>query len=248
MSNFEKVINHYRKQSFSEADKGNRFERLMQAMLNTLPPYCNELKQVWLWNEFPYRLSISAHDSGIDLVAQTNDGNYWAIQCKCYRADAKIDKGDVDTFLTTSSRAFKDEEGKQHFFSFRLWIDTTDGGFTSHAAESFIGQAIPASVLHLAELAEMPVDWEELDKGLSGTKAITEHKEVRQHQQDALDEAMKYYKEHDRGKLIMACGTGKTFTALRIAEQMTDCRGKVLFLVPSIALLGQTRVSALTAR
>lgn len=240
MSNFENVINRYRKQSFSEADKGNRFERLMQAMLRTIPPYCNELQKVWLWNEFPYRQSISFHDSGIDLVAQTNDGNYWAIQCKCYRANAKIDKGDVDTFLTTSSRAFKDEEGKQHFFSFRLWIDTTDGGFTSHAAESFIGQAIPASVLHLAELAEMPVDWEELDKGISGTKAITEHKEVRQHQQDALDEAMKYYKEHDRGKLIMACGTGKTFTALRIAEQMTDCRGKVLFLVPSIALLGQT--------
>ncbi len=240
MSNFEKVINHYRKQSFSEADKGNRFERLMQAMLRTIPPYCNELQQVWLWSEFPYRLSISAHDSGIDIVAQTNDGNYWAIQCKCYLADAKIDKGDVDTFLTTSSRSFKDDEGKQHFFSFRLWIDTTDGGFTSHAAESFIGQAIPASVLHLAELAEMPVDWEELDNGISGTKAITEHKEVRQHQQDALDEAMKYYKEHDRGKLIMACGTGKTFTALRIAEQMTDCRGKVLFLVPSIALLGQT--------
>lgn len=240
MSNFEKVINHYRKQSFSEADKGNRFERLMQAMLRTIPPYCNELQQVWLWSDFPYRLSISAHDSGIDLVAQTNDGNYWAIQCKCYLADAKIDKGDVDTFLTTSSRSFTDDEGKQHFFSFRLWIDTTDGGFTSHAAESFIGQAIPASVLHLAELAEMPVDWEELDKGISGTKAITEHKEVRQHQQDALNEAMKYYKEHDRGKLIMACGTGKTFTALRIAEQMTDCRGKVLFLVPSIALLGQT--------
>ena len=240
MSNFEKVINHYRKQSFSEADKGNRFERLMQAMLRTIPPYCNELQQVWPWSEFPYRQSISLHDSGIDLVAQTNDGNYWAIQCKCYRADAKIDKGDVDTFLTTSSRSFKDDEGKQHFFSFRLWIDTTDGGFTSHAAESFIGQAIPASVLHLAELAEMPVDWEELDKGISGTKAITEHKEVRQHQQDALNEAMKYYKEHDRGKLIMACGTGKTFTALRIAEQMTDCRGKILFLVPSIALLGQT--------
>ena len=240
MSNFEIVINRYRKQSFSEADKGNRFERLMQAMLRTIPPYCNELQQVWLWSEFPYRQSISLHDSGIDLVAQTNDGNYWAIQCKCYRADAKIDKGDVDTFLTTSSRSFKDNEGKQHFFSFRLWIDTTDGGFTSHAAESFIGQAIPASVLHLAELAEMPVDWEELDNGISGTKAITEHKKVRPHQQDALDEAMKYYKEHDRGKLIMACGTGKTFTALCIAEQLTDCRGKVLFLVPSIALLGQT--------
>ncbi len=240
MSYFEKVINRYRNQSYSEADKGNRFERLMQAMLLTIPPYCDEFQQVWLWSEFPFRQSISLHDSGIDLVAQTNEGNYWAIQCKCYRANAKIDKGDVDTFLTTSSRSFKDSEGNQHFFNFRLWIDTTDGGFTSHAAESFIGQAIPASVLHLSELAEMPVDWDELDKGISGTKAIIEHKQVLLHQQNALDEAMKYFKEHDRGKLIMACGTGKTFTSLRIAEQMTNCHGKILFLVPSIALLGQT--------
>ena len=239
MSHFENVINRYRNQSHSEADKGKRFERLMQAMLRTIPPYCNELQQVWLWSEFPFRQSISLHDTGIDLVAQTNDNHYWAIQCKCYRAHAKIDKEAVDTFLATSSRSFKDDEGNLHYFSFRLWIDTTDGGFTSHAAESFSGQAIPASVLHLAELAEMPVDWEELDKGISGKKAITKHKHLLEHQKDALDEALKYYQEHDRGKLIMACGTGKTFTSLRIAETLTN-HGKVLFLVPSIALLGQT--------
>lgn len=239
MSHFENVINRYRNQSHSEADKGKRFERLMQAMLRTIPPYCNELQQVWLWNEFPFRQSISLHDTGIDLVALTNDNQYWAIQCKCYRAHAKIDKEAVDTFLATSSRSFKDDEGNLHYFSFRLWIDTTDGGFTSHAAESFSGQAIPASVLHLAELAEMPVDWEELDKGISGTKAITEHKHLLDHQKDALEAAVNYYKGHDRGKLIMACGTGKTFTSLRIAETLTN-HGKLLFLVPSIALLGQT--------
>lgn len=245
MSNFQQVINRYREQSHSEADKGKRFERLMQAMLRTLPPYCNELQQVWLWNEFPFRQSISLHDTGIDLVAQTNEGSYWAIQCKCYRADTKIDKGDTDTFLTSSARAFTDGDGKKHYFSFRLWIDTTEGGFTSTAAESFKGQMIPASVLHLNELAEMPIDWEELDRGISGTKAITQHKKVLPHQQEAIDNALSYFSDHDRGKLIMACGTGKTFTSLRIAEalgtQAASLREtKVLFLVPSIALLGQT--------
>lgn len=254
MSNFQQVINRYREQSHSEADKGNRFERLMQAMLRTLPPYCNELQQVWLWNEFPFRQSISLHDTGIDLVAQTNEGSYWAIQCKCYRADTKIDKGDTDTFLTSSARAFTDGNGKKHYFSFRLWVDTTEGGFTSTAAESFKGQMIPASVLHLNELAEMPIDWEELDRGISGTKAITQHKKVLPHQQEAIDNALSYFSDHDRGKLIMACGTGKTFTSLRIAEALagtginpsndntiTHLRNqKVLFLVPSIALLGQT--------
>ncbi len=247
MSNFEKVINRYRNQSYSEADKGNRFERLIQAMLNTIPPYCDELQQVWLWNEFPYRQNISLHDTGIDIVAKNIHGDFWAIQCKCYRSNAKIDKEAVNTFLATSSRSFKDEQGNQHFFSFRLWIDTTEGGFTNHAAQSFCGQAIPATVLHLNELAEMPVNWEELDKGISGTNAITEHKKVRTHQQDAIDAALKYFDDHDRGKLIMACGTGKTFTALRIAETLgvrtsssENKRPQILFLVPSIALLGQT--------
>jgi len=240
MSHFQQVIDRYRTQSFSEADKGRRFERLMIAMLQTLPPYSDELCQVWQWAEFPYRQSISKHDSGIDLVAMTTQGNYWAIQCKCYLADAKIDKPDVDTFLTTSSRAFSDSEGNKHFFAQRLWIDTTDGGFTSTAADSFKNQIIPAAILHLQELAEMPIDWEELDHGISGAKAITERKELKPHQEEALAEAVKHYKDHDRGKLIMACGTGKTFTSLRIAEQLVGTKGKVLFLVPSIALMGQT--------
>ncbi len=240
MSHFQQVIDRYRTHSFSEADKGSRFERLMIAMLQTLPPYCDELCQVWPWREFPFRQSISKHDSGIDLVAMTTQGDYWAIQCKCYLADARIDKPDVDTFLTTSSRAFSDGEGNKHFFAQRLWIDTTDGGFTSTAADSFKNQIIPAAILHLQELAEMPLDWEELDRGISGAKAITERKELKPHQEEALAEAVKHYKDHDRGKLIMACGTGKTFTSLRIAEQLAGAKGKVLFLVPSIALMGQT--------
>ena len=41
----------------------------------------------------------------------------------------------------------------------------------------------------------------------------------------------------------MACGTGKTFTSLRLIEQETGGKGLVLFLVPSIALLNQTLVA-----
>ena len=38
----------------------------------------------------------------------------------------------------------------------------------------------------------------------------------------------------------MACGTGKTFTALRIAEEIAGLGGRVLYLVPSIGLFSQT--------
>ena len=45
--------------------------------------------------------------------------------------------------------------------------------------------------------------------------------------------------QSDRGKLIMACGTGKTFAALRIAEEIAGVGGRVLYLVPSIGLFAQ---------
>lgn len=239
MNNFKKVINKYRTESYSEADKGNKFERLMQAMLCTVPPYSDDFKEVWLWNEFPFRESISLHDTGIDIICKTYAGDYWAVQCKCYQTKGKISKESVNTFLATSARSFFDNDGEEHNFSFRLWIDTTEDGFTSNASETFTNQQIPASILHLSDLSNMPVDWEKLDNGITGKKAITELKQLRPHQQEALNAAINHYNSSDRGKLIMACGTGKTFTSLRIAETMTN-GGKVLFLVPSIALLGQT--------
>ncbi|MDR1021225.1 MAG: DEAD/DEAH box helicase family protein, partial [Synergistaceae bacterium] len=61
-----------------------------------------------------------------------------------------------------------------------------------------------------------------------------------EHQITAVEHTHRGFEATDRGKLIMACGTGKTFTSLKIAERETDGHGLVLFLVPSIALLGQT--------
>jgi predicted helicase len=71
---FNKIIEKYRKLSFSEHDKGTRFERLMQAYLQTDPKYAFRFKKVWLWNEFPGKLDLGGGDTGIDLVALTNEG------------------------------------------------------------------------------------------------------------------------------------------------------------------------------
>lgn len=101
---FNKILVKYRSISFSERDKGNRFERLMQAYLKTDPRYAYKLKKVWLWHDFPYRKDFGGGDSGIDLVAMTNDGDYWAIQCKCFLEEVGIDKPAVDSFLATSGR------------------------------------------------------------------------------------------------------------------------------------------------
>ncbi|MDQ1300541.1 MAG: Helicase, partial [Chloroflexota bacterium] len=236
---FQTILDKYRTLSLSERDKGDRFERLMRAYLQTDPMYAHEFKRVWLWNEFFARADLGGHDTGIDLVAQTHEGDYWAVQCKCYQEGTVIDKGDLDSFLSTSSREFKDEDLQTKRFAQRLWIDTTGRHFGSNAEEATRNQQPPFMRLSLSGLLEAPVDWDKLEEGIHGEKARTAKKSLLPHQRDALEKAHEYFKTAERGKLIMACGTGKTFNSLRIAEYETQGKGTILFLVPSIALLGQ---------
>jgi predicted helicase len=235
---FDKVLDKYRRMSFSERDKGNRFERLMQAYLQTDPKYANLFKKVWLWNEFFGRKDLGGTDTGIDLVALTYQGDFWAIQCKCFQEESSIDKPAVDSFLSTSSREFKDDNLKTTNFAHRLWISTTNK-WGSNATEAIQNQNPPVTRLNLYDLQQAPVEWEKLDKGITGEQSRTAKKIIKPHQKEALEKAHEYFKNADRGKLIMACGTGKTFNTLRIAENETKGKGLILFLVPSISLLGQ---------
>jgi predicted helicase len=236
---FNKILDKYRKISFSERDKGDRFERLMQTYLLTDPKYTSKLKKVWLWSEFHGKNDLGGGDTGIDLVAVTYDGDYWAIQCKCYQEDSIIDKPSVDSFLSTSSREFKNEQYKTTKFAHRLWISTTNK-WGPNATEAIKNQNPPVTRINLYDLQEAPVDWLKLEKGIHGEASRNAKKSLRPHQQQALELTHKHFKKADRGKLIMACGTGKTFNSLRIAENETKGKGLILFLVPSIALLGQT--------
>lgn len=213
MTPFQKILDHYRKYSFSEADKGNRFERLMQAYLLTDPKYASRLNKVWLWTEFPGKVDFGGHDIGIDLVARTTDGEYWAIQCKCFQESTVIDKPAVDSFLAASGKSFLNEQMKTTRFSQRVWISTTNK-WGSNATEAIRNQHPPVIRINLFDLVEAPVDWEKLEEGIHGEKARTPKKSLYSHQKTALDKAHEYYKEYDRGKLIMACGTGKTLLLL----------------------------------
>ena len=236
---FKRILEKYRKISFSERDKGDRFERLMQAYLRTDPKYAPQFKNVWLWSEFPSRSDLGGSDTGIDLVALTHDGDYWAIQCKCYQEDVTIDKATVDSFLSTSSRTFRNDQGQTTGFAQRLWISTTNK-WSSNATGAIQNQEPPVTRINLHDLIAAPVDWDQLENGVHGAGAQTKKHDLFPHQRQVVENVHKYFKEHDRGKLIMACGTGKTFTSLRVAEHETNGNGLVLFLVPSIALLGQT--------
>lgn len=236
---FDNLLEKYRKTSYSERNKGTRFEKLMQGFMKTYPPYLGKFNEVWMWNEFPFRKDFGGKDTGIDLVARTVEGDYWAIQCKCYQTSSRINKPEVDSFLSTSSKTFQDELGRTTKFAQRLWISTTDKW--NHEAENTIAQQDPpVARIGLYDLRNALIDWDKLDQGIFGTAAIQKERVPKDHQQEAINSAHEYYKSHDRGKLIMACGTGKTYTSLKIAEQETGPHGLVLFLVPSIALLGQT--------
>ncbi len=236
---FVEILSDIRKKAFTERDKGARFERLMRAYLLTDPLYATTLKTVWLWSDFPLRKDFSGKDTGIDLVAQTTAGEYWAIQCKCFAEDTYIDKNGVDSFLSTSSKQFQDDDLRKTRFTHRLWIATTNK-WSVEANQVLLHQDPPVSRISLTDLINAPVDWDLLAADTIGAKSRLACHKIKPHQQAALDAAKKHYGDHDRGKMIMACGTGKTFASLRLAEQETGGKGFVLFLVPSISLLGQT--------
>ena len=236
------VLNDIRQKATTEKEKGTEFERLMKRWFLTDPRYEN-LEKVWLWEEFPGKGDLGGTDLGIDLVAKDDTGDYWAIQCKCYAENATIDKAAVDSFLANSSRQFLDEETWQtRQFSNLIFVSTTRNGWGQNALKATQGLEKPFTRINLFELESSSVNWGKLYKGEEGKKALKSGKQPRAHQLQAMSKAHLHFIEegNDRGKLIMACGTGKTFTALRIMEEMTDEKSLVLFLVPSIALLGQT--------
>lgn len=142
---FQPLLSQFRQQAHSQRDKGDRFEKLMQGFLMTDPQYAAQFDKVWLWNEFPSKDEFGNNDTGIDLVAQTKTGAFWAIQCKCFQKGATIDKPAVDTFLSTSSRTFRFDQEKSVAFAHRLWIDTTGRKWGTNAEEAVQNQHPPAA-------------------------------------------------------------------------------------------------------
>jgi predicted helicase len=223
------VLDELRATSTDERDKGDRFERLMAAYLRTDPLYERKYSNVWLWNQWPGR--DGKVDTGIDLVAEESDGGgLCAIQCKCYDASHSLQKSDIDSFFTASGKLG---------FSSRMVVSTTDK-WSVHAEEALENQQIPVIRLRVQDLDESPVDWSQFSLVHPDVLERRAQKHLRPHQAVALEKVKSGFGEHDRGKLIMACGTGKTFTSLKITEDIVPAGGSAMFLVPSISLLSQS--------
>jgi superfamily II DNA or RNA helicase len=203
--------------------RGREFERICKWFLGNAPEYRAQLRHVWLWDEWPGRW---AADAGIDLVAETVDGELWAIQAKAYDAAYAIKKADVDSFLSESARPE---------FAYRLLIATTDR-IGQTARRTLAGQEKPAGVLLRSQLALAEVRWPASPADLRPRPP--RRKRPRPHQRKAVAAVVRGFDSSDRGQLVMACGTGKTLAACFLTEALAARR--VLVLVPSLSLLAQT--------
>jgi predicted helicase len=223
------ILNEFRENSDSPRELGDKFERLMLNYLQTDPIYKEYFSEVWLWMDFPKRGNMP--DTGIDLVAVIRDtGDYCAIQCKCYGEDQTLEKSDIDSFFTASGT---------NLFKKRMIISTTNK-WSKNAEAALDGQQIPVIRATIYDLANSPIDWDQFSVENPDHLQLKPKKQIRPHQQTALEKVLRGFQTEDRGKLIMACGTGKTFTALKIAENFPRENNLILFLVPSISLLSQT--------
>ena len=231
MSALDRILKSYRDAAKTEREKGTYFERLSVAFLKNDLVQRQQYSDVWTFGEWAAANGEDGRDTGIDLVAKLRDEEgFVAIQCKFYSPQHRVQKKDIDSFLSASSR---------HPFVYRVVIDTTEVDWSEPADSTIAKQIIPVVRIGLNALRDSAIDWSAFEVDSKKIK-LRPKKALLEHQQQALTSVVSGFGDHDRGKLIMACGTGKTFTALKIAEKLAGEGKRVLVLVPSLALIAQT--------
>lgn len=224
------LLNIYRSSSRSEREKGDYFERLVRVFLERDDTQKQYYSEVISFADWAKAQGWSTTDTGIDLVATLADGSgFAAIQCKFYAPNHVIQKPDIDSFISAASN---------DLFTRLIIADTTRKEFGKNAKETLDKLSKDWNRIGLNELEASRIDWSQFIR--TGRISFAPKKQLRDHQRDALKEVMDGLSKADRGKLIMACGTGKTFTGLRIAEAIAGKGKRVLFMVPSLALMSQT--------
>lgn len=238
---FDAILEELKNRGNNKSEQGTIFEDFCKMILEKSPFFADDVNEVWTWKEFPGNAGM--HDTGVDLVVLDKQGTYWAVQCKFYNRDSKVSKASIDSFISASNRPFI-IDGKTYNYSQRLVFSTTDD-ISENASGLFttIGPDI---------IRDCGINWGNFSFDDIEKISIFSKKTPKEHQKEAIEDVMKGFETNDRGRLVMACGTGKTFTSLEIVESLykkfsADTKNdfksfNVLYLVPSIALLSQTIV------
>ncbi|WP_455460389.1 DEAD/DEAH box helicase [Streptococcus salivarius] len=228
---FDSLVQQINELAETQRDRGTYFEYLARAYFQNEPTYQNEFKNIWMLADVPEEYGIPKTDIGVDLVAETFTGELVAIQAKFY--DRAIQKSNIDSFLG--------ELGKDYYKSGIIVASTDKWGKNAEKALSDRSDVIR---IGLSDLRNSRIDWDKFSFERPDEVTVKAKKKPRYYQKEVIEKALAYFKENDRGQLIMAPGTGKTFTSLKVAEAMAKESDKeqyvVLYLVPSIQLLTQT--------
>ena len=229
MPHFDEALNLLRDRATNLSGQGRAFERLIKTALEQDPGILGDrFKHVWLWKEWPGR---DGPDTGIDLVAEEEEGGLCAIQCKFFAPHSPVSKAAIDSFMSTSEPA--------HFTS-RLIVNT-GGPIQKNALKTLRTSPKPCKVLDWTELDAWDVDWLKYVNDPESLQYLArEPYEPFPYQKEAVAKVLTGFQQHKRGQLILPCGTGKTAVTLWIAEQQVGLGGRVLYLVPSISLMAQT--------
>lgn len=237
---FGDVVDYMGSHDRTKHDKGDLWERVCSWYLRNDPEMCQVVGAVWRWDDSDNPLR-TGHDTGIDIVAERADvpGTYWAIQCKNYDASHRLSLNDLGTFFAAA-------EADDRYTG--LVIATFGEEVSSNVEEHLLAlqrnRGVASLKLTPSDMAKSNVDWSLLmqlrDEDPEARRARTF--DPRPHQREAIDRIQASFELHDRAKAIMACGTGKTLTALRLAEARMAANGcrDVLFCAPSIALVAQS--------
>lgn len=228
---FDSLVQQINELAETQRDRGTYFEYLARAYFQNEPTYQNEFKNIWMLADVPEKHGIPKTDIGVDLVAETFTGELVAIQAKFY--DRAIQKSNIDSFLS--------ELGKNYYKSGIIVASTDKWGKN---AEKALADRSDVVRIGLSDLRNSRIDWDKFSFERPDEVTVKAKKKPRYYQKEVIEKALTYFKENDRGQLIMAPGTGKTFTSLKVAEAMAKESDKeqyvVLYLVPSIQLLTQT--------
>ena len=222
MSNFSTFIS-----SFNQATKGKQFEVFVKWFLENDPVWKSEVDKVWMWDDYPERWG---KDCGIDLVFRDKNNETWAVQAKCYDREYPVTKTDVDSFLSESNRPLIQR---------RLLIATTDI-LGPNARKVCAEQEKPVTLFLFSDFDDSAIDYPQSISDLSRAKLKPKPQPIGKYsyQLEPINAVVDRFKTHDKGQLIMACGTGKTFTTLWIKEKLNA--ETTLILLPSLSLLSQT--------
>ena len=222
------LLDELRLSAKTEREKGSYFERLSVAFFKNDAGWKHEFEDVWLYSDWAAIQGKDRRDTGIDIVAKRRNGKFCAIQCKFYNEGNRVSKRDIDSFFTAS--------GKRDFDQ-RIIVDSSDAPWSEHADAALKDQDKPSFKVGLSQLENSNIDWSHYFQ--KDEVILRPPKKLLPHQIEAIDAVKSGLETADRGKLILACGTGKTFTSLKLAEDMVGLGGYVLFMVPSLALMGQ---------